>query len=118
MKHIRWGLIGCGDVAYKFIGPAIVNLKCCELTAASSLRGKTAEAFTGNFEAQRWYTRWQDLIIDDEIDAVYVAWIAMKRHVGNSQVVVSRFVDRCREHWIAAAVHLIDWQFVSLLVEN
>ena len=73
MNAIRWGLIGCGDVAYKFLGPAFAQIENCELIAVSSLRPKSAEAFAREFGVRRRHARWQDLVTDDEIDAVYVA---------------------------------------------
>ncbi len=72
-KELRWGLIGCGDIARKRIAPALRDLESCELVAVSRARRDLAEAFAKEFGARRWYGDWQDLLEDKEIDAVYVA---------------------------------------------
>ncbi|MCU1266944.1 MAG: hypothetical protein JWM21_3262 [Acidobacteria bacterium] len=70
---LRWGLIGCGDIARKRIAPALRDSSVCELIAISRAQSHLAESFAKEFGARRWYASWQDLLLDDEIDAVYVA---------------------------------------------
>ena len=70
---LRWGLIGCGDIARRNVAPALRDLPNCELVAVSRAQHEKAESFAEEFGARRWYGRWQDLIADEEIDAVYVA---------------------------------------------
>src|SRR5687767_6713108 len=70
---LRWGLIGCGDIARRNVAPALRDLANCELLAVSRANYEKAESFAREFGARRWYERWQDLIGDEEIDAVYVA---------------------------------------------
>jgi predicted dehydrogenase len=70
---VKWGLIGCGDIARKRIAPALHDLSNCELVAVSRANFAKAEAFAKEFGAKKWYENWQDLIKDDEIDAVYIA---------------------------------------------
>jgi predicted dehydrogenase len=75
-KHgrvLRWGLIGCGDIAAKRVAPALRNGESCELVAVSRARAELAEGFARAFGARRWHGDWSDLIRDPEIDAVYVA---------------------------------------------
>ena len=73
MKNIKWGLIGCGDIAQKRVAPALRDLKNCRLVAVSRKQSDLAEEFAHEFGASRWYTDWQDLVQDPEIDAVYIA---------------------------------------------
>lgn len=73
MRKLRWGLIGCGDIARKRIAPALRDLDECELVAVSRARTELAESFAREFGARRWYGRWQELLADDEVDAVYIA---------------------------------------------
>lgn len=70
---LRWGLIGCGDIARKRIAPALRDSSTCELIAVSRAQSQLAESFAREFGARRWYARWEDLLFDQEIDAVYVA---------------------------------------------
>ena len=73
MDVLRWGLIGCGDIAQKRVAPALRDLPNCELVAVSRAQAERAEAFAQKFGAKRWYADWRDLVADPEIDAVYVA---------------------------------------------
>lgn len=73
MEKLRWGLIGCGDISRKRVVPAIKNLVQCELVAVARSNHTLAESFAKEFSAKRWYENWQDLIADDEINAVYIA---------------------------------------------
>ena len=73
MTRIKWGLIGCGDIARKRVAPALRDLEACELVAVSRSQAELAEGFAREFGAPRWHRDWRDLVADDEIDAVYVA---------------------------------------------
>lgn len=73
MEKLRWGLIGCGDIAEKRIAPALRDLPNCELVAVNRARFDLAEAFAKRFGAPRWHRNWRELVADKEIDAVYVA---------------------------------------------
>lgn len=73
MEKLHWGLIGCGDISRKRIAPALKSLEQCELIAVSRADYKLAEAFAKEFNVAKWYKNWQDLILDEEIDAVYIA---------------------------------------------
>ncbi len=73
MGITRWGLIGCGDIAKKRIAPALRDLENCDLVAVNRQNYDLAEAFAKEFGAQKWYKDWQELLKDDEIDAVYIA---------------------------------------------
>ncbi len=70
---VRWGLIGCGDIARKRVAPAMRDSPVCELVAVSRAQANLAEAFAKEFGARRWYADWRDLLKDEEIDAVYIA---------------------------------------------
>jgi len=70
---LGWGLIGCGDIARKRVAPALRDLMECDLVAVSRGRSELSESFAREFGAKKWYANWQELLLDDEIDAVYVA---------------------------------------------
>ena len=70
---VRWGLIGCGDIARKRVAPALRDSPLCELIAVSRAKAELAESFAQQFGARRWCSDWQDLLTDYEIDAIYVA---------------------------------------------
>jgi predicted dehydrogenase len=73
MKQLRWGLIGCGDIARKRIAPALRDSASCELLAVSRAQSELAESFAKEFGARKWYADWKELLLDEEIDAVYIA---------------------------------------------
>lgn len=73
LKFVRWGLIGCGDIARKRVAPALRDSPSCELIAISRANAELAASFANEFGARRWYADWRDLLFDYEIDAVYIA---------------------------------------------
>jgi predicted dehydrogenase len=72
-KRLRWGLIGCGDIARKRVAPALRDGAGGELVAVSRARAELAEGFAREFGARRFHAHWAELVRDPEIDAVYVA---------------------------------------------
>ncbi len=72
-SKVRWGLIGCGDIARKRVAPALRDSALCELIGVSRARSELAESFAREFGARRWCADWQDFLMDYEIDAIYVA---------------------------------------------
>ncbi|HKC65291.1 MAG TPA: Gfo/Idh/MocA family oxidoreductase [Pyrinomonadaceae bacterium] len=73
IKKLHWGLIGCGDIARKRVAPALNDLPACELVAVSRANFEKAESFAREFGAKRWYRDWQELLADEEIEAIYIA---------------------------------------------
>src|SRR5262245_28686180 len=73
MANVKWGLIGCGDIAQKRVAPALRDLTSCDLLAVTRSHADLAESFANQFGARRWYPAWQELLDDAEIDAVYIA---------------------------------------------
>src|SRR5438094_463081 len=70
---LAWGLIGCGDIARKRVAPALRDLTECNLVAVSRRCSELAESFAKEFGVAKWYSNWQELLLDPEIDAVYIA---------------------------------------------
>ena len=73
MMKVRWGLIGCGDIARKRIAPALRDHPSCELFAIARAQADQAESFAREFGARRWYATSEELLNDEQIDAVYIA---------------------------------------------
>jgi predicted dehydrogenase len=73
MKQLGWGLIGCGDIAQKRVAPALRDLAAGKLIAVNRAQSELAAAFAKQFGAKRWYLDWKKLLLDEEIDAVYIA---------------------------------------------
>jgi 1,5-anhydro-D-fructose reductase (1,5-anhydro-D-mannitol-forming) len=73
MRTIRWGIIGCGDVAEVKSGPGFQKARNSALVAVMRRNAVLAEDFARRHGVPRWYTDAQALIHDPEVDAVYVA---------------------------------------------
>lgn len=73
MSILKWGLIGCGDIAQKRVAPALRDLPNCELLSIARSRPDLAESFANQFGARKWYSTWQELLADSNINAVYIA---------------------------------------------
>jgi 1,5-anhydro-D-fructose reductase (1,5-anhydro-D-mannitol-forming) len=72
-QTIRWGILGCGDVAEKKGGPALYQATGSELTAVMRRDKAKAIDFAQRHGARRAYDSVKDLLADAEIDAIYIA---------------------------------------------
>ena len=73
MANVRWGILGCGDVAEKKGGPALYKAHGSELVAVMRRDRDKAADFARRHGAKRSYDRAEALVGDPEVDAVYVA---------------------------------------------
>ena len=73
MNTIRWGLIGCGDVAEVKSGPALYKAEGSALVAVMRRDRAKADDYARRHNVPRVHTRAEDLIEDPEVDAVYIA---------------------------------------------
>ena len=72
MNQVKWGLIGCGDIAQRCVGPALASLSICKLVAVSRRDSSALQHCVERFGAERGYESWQDLLADKSIQAVYL----------------------------------------------
>lgn len=73
MDRVRWGLIGCGDVARKRVAAAIQDEPRSQLVAACRRDDQRLQEFCDQFGVERRYRDADGLIADENIDAVYIA---------------------------------------------
>jgi len=73
MKEIRWGILGCGDVAEHKSGPALYSVEHSHLVAVMSRREEKAAGFAQRHGAARFYTSAEKLIADEDVNAIYIA---------------------------------------------
>lgn len=73
MGTIRWGILGCGDVAEKKGGPALYKAAGSTLVAVMRRDREKAEDFARRHGAQRAYDTVEGLLADPDVDAVYIA---------------------------------------------
>src|ERR1051325_10901754 len=70
---IKFGLIGCGDIAQKRVAPALRDSPICELVAVSRAQSQLAESFAREFGVLRCYAELRELLTYNYIDAFYLA---------------------------------------------
>ena len=70
---LRWGIIGCGDVAENKGGPALYQVEGSQLIAVMRRDVEKARDFAQRHGAKRYYRTVEELLKDEEINAVYVA---------------------------------------------
>jgi predicted dehydrogenase len=73
MKHIKWGIIGCGDVTEVKSGPAFNKVPNSSLVAVMRRDAMKAADYARRHGVAKWYDNATDLINDPEVDAVYIA---------------------------------------------
>lgn len=73
MRDVRWGMIGCGEVAEIKSGPAFYKARHSRLVAVMRRNGDLAEDFARRHAVARWHTDADAIIEADDIDAVYIA---------------------------------------------
>ncbi|MDP6506671.1 MAG: Gfo/Idh/MocA family oxidoreductase [Planctomycetota bacterium] len=71
--ELKWGLIGCGDVAEKKGGPALCQADGSTLVSVMSRSESKGSDFARRHGADRVYTSVEDLLSDEEANAIYVA---------------------------------------------
>jgi predicted dehydrogenase len=73
MKTIRWGMIGCGDVAERKSGPGFYKARNSELRAVMRRNGARAADYARRHGVPRSHDDASAIIEADDIDAVYIA---------------------------------------------
>ena len=73
MKILKWGFIGCGEVTEKKSGPAFSAVEGSSVVAVMSRSEQKARFYAESHGVPRWYTDAQELIDDQEVNAIYVA---------------------------------------------
>lgn len=73
MKTVRWGMIGCGEVAETKSGPALYNAANSRLAAVADRDPARAADFARRHGVARWHDAADAIIQATDIDAVYVA---------------------------------------------
>jgi len=72
-KTINWGIIGCGDVTEVKSGPAFQKVTGFELMAVMRRNKAKLIDYAKRHHIEKYYTDADQLINDEEIDAVYIA---------------------------------------------
>jgi len=73
LEHVRWGIIGVGDVCEVKSGPAFNLVNNSRLVAVMRRNSRKAEDYAKRHQVPKWYDDADLLINDPEIDAIYIA---------------------------------------------
>lgn len=73
MTTIRWGMIGCGDVAEVKSGPGFYKARDSSLVAVMRRNGALAADYARRHGVARWHDDAEAIIAAPDIDAVYIA---------------------------------------------
>src|SRR5680860_995211 len=71
--RIKWGIIGCGDVAEVKSGPAFQKIPQSELIAVMRRNGAKAKDFAKRHNVDHWYNDADKILQHPDINAVYIA---------------------------------------------
>ena len=72
MKKYKWGIIGPGKIADKFVR-ALLNTPDSELIAVASRDLGRAKHFAQQHTAEKYYDNYETLAKDDDVDIIYIA---------------------------------------------
>ncbi|MFR8764137.1 MAG: Gfo/Idh/MocA family protein [Bacteroides uniformis] len=72
-RIIKWGFIGCGEVTKYKSGPAFQKIENSKVVAVMSRNGDKAKTYAKERGIPKWYDDAQELIDDEEVNAVYIA---------------------------------------------
>ena len=70
---VKWGVIGAGGIADRRTIPGMMLAGNAELVAVMEVDKELAEGIRAKYSAKRAYNNVDDLLADQEIDAVYIA---------------------------------------------
>ncbi|PZE22191.1 Gfo/Idh/MocA family protein [Paenibacillus xerothermodurans] len=71
-RKLRWGILGCANIAKRAVIPGIQQSATGEVTAIASRNESTARATADELGIPTAYESYEQLLADDNIDAVYV----------------------------------------------
>jgi len=72
MKTINWGFLGTGYAASQF-AQGLTILPDAKLLAVGSRNIETAKNFSRQFNVPRKYASYEELVMDKDINIVYIA---------------------------------------------
>jgi predicted dehydrogenase len=111
MRTIRWGMIGCGDVAEVKSGPGFYKARNSRLVAVMRRDGVRAADFARRHQVPRWYDDADEIIRADDIDAVYIATLPDSHHDYTLRCAAARkpvYVEKPMALELAQCVEMVD----------
>jgi len=121
-KPIRWGLVGCGDIAEKRVAPALQNATSSKLLACSRKQPARLWEFQQRHGIPKGCPDPAEIFADPEIDAVYLATpvflhclhtieaaehgkhVLCEKPMAMNATECQRMVDACRNHGVKLGI--------------
>ncbi|MBT2291268.1 Gfo/Idh/MocA family oxidoreductase [Paenibacillus albidus] len=72
MQKLRWGIMGCAQIAIGSVMPAIQDSERGVIVAIASRGLEKSSAVAADFGIEKAYGSYEELLADPEIDAVYI----------------------------------------------
>ncbi|AWV36235.1 Gfo/Idh/MocA family protein [Paenibacillus odorifer] len=72
VQKIRWGIMGCAQIATGSVMPAIMDSETGMITAVASRGLEKSSAVAAEFGIDKAYGSYEELLADKDIDAVYI----------------------------------------------
>jgi predicted dehydrogenase len=72
MAKVKWGVLGCADFARRRTIPALLETPSAQLVGVASRTQAKAESFRSEFNLDRIYGSYEEMLADPEIQAVYI----------------------------------------------
>ncbi len=71
-KVVNWGVLGTAGIAKKHVIPAMKDAEGCNLYAIAGRNSEKVESFKNEFGFEKGYNSYEELLDDENIDAVYI----------------------------------------------
>lgn len=72
MEPVRWGVLGCADIAVHKVIPAMKGARLSEVLAIASRSAVRARETAAHLGIARPYGSYEDLLADPDVEAVYI----------------------------------------------
>ena len=73
VKQVRWGIIGCGNVTELKSGPAFQLVQAAGSWLLCVATRQLPKTIARRHDVEKWYDDAEQLILDPDVDAVYIA---------------------------------------------
>ncbi|AIQ21017.1 oxidoreductase [Paenibacillus sp. FSL H7-0357] len=121
-QKLRWGIMGCAQIATNSVMPAIQESESGVIAAVASRGLEKSSAVAAEFGIEKAYGSYEELLADQDIDAVYIPlpnhlhreWVIRAAEAGKhvlcekpialNSAEAAEMVDACRK----AGVHLAE----------
>ena len=121
-QPIRWGLVGCGDIAEKRVAPALQAARESKLLVCSRKQPARLWEFQQRHNIPKGYPDPANIFADPDIDAVYLATpvflhclhtieaaehgkhVLCEKPMGMDAAECRRMVDACRSHGVKLGI--------------